>query len=93
MFQQHHSPTLHLHHEGLFNGDPAAVDDHTLVVRQVPVVGVLELNGVKHRLSGETQKHPHSLRTQSFSSYLQHHLNVILNTLPVSIQAEGDDNL
>lgn len=31
--------------------DPAAVDDHALVVRQVPVVGVLKLNGVKHGLS------------------------------------------
>lgn len=31
--------------------DPAAVDDHALVVRQVPVVGVLKLDGVKYRLS------------------------------------------
>lgn len=56
LFQHHHSPTLHLHHKGLFNGDPPAVDDLALVVRQVPDVCVLELDGVKHRLSGETQK-------------------------------------
>lgn len=43
-------PALHLHHEGLFDGDPAAVDDHTLRVREVPLVGVLQLDGVKHRL-------------------------------------------
>lgn len=46
------SPALHLHHEGLFDGDPAAVDDHALGVRQVPVVGVLQLDGVNHRLTG-----------------------------------------
>lgn len=69
MFQHHHSPTLHLHHKGLFNRDPPTVDDLTLVVWQVPDVGVLKLNGVKHRLSGETQKHPLSLRAQGFTFY------------------------
>lgn len=70
LFQQHCSPTLHLHHEGLFNVDPAAVDDHALVVRQVPVVGVLKLDGVEHRLSD----------TEAFSLSSRDHLNVILNT-------------
>lgn len=69
LFQQHHSPTLHLHHKGLFNRDPPAVDDLALVVRQVPAVCVLKLDGVKHGLSGETQKHPLSLRAQGFTRY------------------------
>lgn len=46
-------PALHLHHEGLFDGDPPAVDDQALGVRQVPVVGVLELDGVNHGLPEE----------------------------------------
>lgn len=50
---QWYLPALHLHHEGLFDGDPAAVDDHTLRVREVPVVGVLELDGVNHSLLEE----------------------------------------
>lgn len=49
-------PSVHLDYEGLFNGDPAAVDDHTLGVRQVPVVGVLELYGVNHSLAEETHR-------------------------------------
>ncbi len=44
------SPSLHFHHEGLFELDLAAVDDHTLGVGQVTVVSVLELDGVNHRL-------------------------------------------
>lgn len=53
--QQWHLPTLHLHYEGLFHRDPAAVDDHTLGVWEVPVVGVLKLNCVNDRLSEEKQ--------------------------------------
>lgn len=46
-------PAVHLHHEGLLDGDPPAVDDHALGVGQVPFVGVLELHGVNHSLSEE----------------------------------------
>lgn len=53
---QWYLPALHLHHKGLFDGDPAAVDDHTLCVREVPVVGVLKLDGVNHSLAAETDK-------------------------------------
>lgn len=53
--QQWHLPTLHLHDEGLFHRDPATVDDHTLGVWEVPVVGVLKLNCVNDRLSEEKQ--------------------------------------
>lgn len=51
-----HLPALHLHYEGLFNRDPATVDDHTLCVWQVPVVGVLKLNGVNHSLQKEIHR-------------------------------------
>lgn len=56
MFQHQHSPTLHLHHKGLFNGDPPTVDNLALVVWQVPDVCVLKLDSVKHRLSGERHR-------------------------------------
>lgn len=48
-------PAVHLHDEGLFDGDPAAVDDHALRVRQVSVVGVLQLDGVNHSLKTDTK--------------------------------------
>lgn len=48
------SPAVHLHHKGLLDGDAAAVDDHTLCVGEVPLVGVLQLHGVNHSLLGET---------------------------------------
>lgn len=49
-------PAVHLHHEGLLDGDSPAVDDHTLSVGKVPLVGVLELHGVDHSLWEETHR-------------------------------------
>lgn len=46
-------PALHLHHEWLFDRDPAAVDDDAFGVRQVSVVGVLKLDGVNDGLPTE----------------------------------------
>lgn len=43
-------PALHFYYEGLFDFNASAVDDHTLGVRQIPLVCVLKFDGVNDRL-------------------------------------------
>ena len=51
-------PSLHLHDERLLHLDPPTVDDHTLGVGQVPVIGVLKLDGVNYRLETQGERSP-----------------------------------